>query len=171
MTDATAAVIANRYIGKATKRSTELSGKIAAGTNITRSSQDPAGLSIASKIKADQAGLRQAAKNAKQGSSLIQTADKAYDKVLQELTRMRELATQVNNGALQSDERAQSNAEYQQRLLQIDSIADTTRFGVMSLLNGGGGSVTLHANGAAVAAEVSGAVASGTAMTVGTIAS
>ncbi len=171
MTDATGAIIANRYIGEAAKRSTELSGKIAAGTSITKASQDAAGSAIASKIKADQAGLRQAAKNAKQGASLIQTADKAYEKVLQELTRMRELATQVNNGALQADERAQANAEYQQRLQQIDSIADTTRFGVMSLLNGGGGDVTLHSNGAAVAAAVSGAVASGTAMTAGTIAS
>ena len=159
MGNTSSAIIANRYIREANLKVQESSAKIASGLAFTKASQDAAGSAISKKISADQAGLRQAGKNAKQGASLIQTADKAYDKALNELIRMRELATQVNNGALQDDERAQANAEYQQRLNQLNTIADTTRFGTLSLLNGGGGAVTLHSATAAVAEGISGAIA------------
>lgn len=160
----TASEFANRAIGTSGSKVQESSAKLALGKAFTKASQDAAGSAIEMKLEADKAGLRQASKNASQGAALIQSGDAAYEKTLNELIRMRELATQVNNAALQTEERAQANAEFAERLAQIDRIASTTRFGELELLGGGGGSASLHSATAAVAEAITGGVASANAL-------
>ena len=72
--------------------------KLSSGYKINRAGDDAAGLAISEKMRAQITGLETAQKNAKDGISLVQTAEGALTEVHDMLNRMVELATQAANG-------------------------------------------------------------------------
>ena len=72
--------------------------KLSSGYKINRAGDDDAGLAISEKMRAQITGLETAQKNAKDGISLVQTAEGALTEVHDMLNRMVELATQSANG-------------------------------------------------------------------------
>lgn len=111
-------------------------GRIASGKSINAASDNAAGLAVASQLLADVSGLRQAGTNLVQGTAVLQTADGALDQSGKILGRMKELATQANNGALDSNARTAINTEYQNLKTELDNISSTTNFNGQSLVNG-----------------------------------
>ena len=78
---------------------------------------DAAGLAISEKMRAQITGLETAQKNAKDGISLVQTAEGALTEVHDMLNRMVELATQSANGTYDNTtDRAQMQKEVNQLL-------------------------------------------------------
>ena len=66
--------------------------RLSSGLRINRGADDAAGLSVSEGMRAELLGMRQAVRNATQGTSLIQLAEGSLNEVSTMLTRMRELA-------------------------------------------------------------------------------
>jgi len=126
-----------RHLYNTTVRYHKSLEKLSSGLRINRAGDDAAGLAISERLKSDIRALNQAARNAGDGISLVQTAEGALDEVHNIMLRLRELAEQSMNGTLSDTERGYLDAEYQDLLLEITRIADTTTFGGVNLLNSG----------------------------------
>ena len=77
--------------------------KLSSGYKINRAGDDAAGLAISEKMRAQITGLETAQKNAKDGISLVQTAEGALTEVHDMLNRMVELANQSANGTYDNE--------------------------------------------------------------------
>ncbi len=111
--------------------------KLSSGYKINRAGDDAAGLAISEKMRAQITGLETAQKNAKDGISLVQTAEGALTEVHDMLNRMVELATQSANGTYDNTtDRAQMQKEINQLRDEIDRIADSSNFNGINLLDG-----------------------------------
>ncbi|MEP0235769.1 flagellin [Roseibium sp.] len=132
----TAANTAVRYLNSNAADQSESLAKLASGSNITKASDDAAGLAIATKISSDVATLEQASTNASHGISVLQTADGGAANVSDILERMKTLSSQSASGTVTDTERAYIQAEFEQLLEEIDGIAESTRYNGQSLLDG-----------------------------------
>ena len=111
--------------------------KLSSGYKINRAGDDAAGLAISEKMRAQITGLETAQKNAKDGISLVQTAEGALTEVHDMLNRMVELATMSANGTYDVDtDRNQLQKEMDQLREEINRIADSANFNGIKLLNG-----------------------------------
>lgn len=110
--------------------------KLSSGLRINRAGDDAAGLAISESLKSDIRALEQAARNAGDGISLVQTAEGALEEINGMLLRMRELAEQSLNGTLSDSERGYLDLEYQALRAEIDRVAGTTEFNGVALLDG-----------------------------------
>ena len=102
--------------------------RLSSGLRINSAKDDPAGQAIANRMTAQIRGLNQAARNASDGISLVQTAEGALNQVNDNLQRIRELTVQAGNGTLSPSDRAAIQAEIDQRLDEIDRIGQQTGF-------------------------------------------
>ena len=81
-------------------------------------------------------GLKQAARNAQDGISLIQTAEGALNEIHSILQRMRELANQAANDTNTDVDRSEIQKEINELTSEINRIGNTTEFNTMRLLDG-----------------------------------
>ncbi|MET3507689.1 flagellin N-terminal helical domain-containing protein [Halalkalibacter oceani] len=112
--------------------------RLSSGQRINRAADDPAGLAISEKMRAQIRGLEQAARNARDGISVLQTAEGALAETQAILQRMRELAVQAANDTNTDSEREAIAKELQQLREAIDSIGNSTEFNTRKLLDGSG---------------------------------
>ncbi len=111
--------------------------KLSSGYKINRAGDDAAGLAISEKMRAQITGLETAQKNAKDGISLVQTAEGALTEVHDMLNRMVELATLSANGTYDNEtDRFQLQKEVNQLRDEINRIADSANFNGIKLLDG-----------------------------------
>ncbi len=110
--------------------------KLSSGFRINRAADDAAGMAISRKMKTQIDALEQAARNASDGISVIQTAEGALTEVGSMLQRMRELSVQAANGTNTEEDRAAIQSEIEQLTDEIQRISDTTEFNTKKLLNG-----------------------------------
>ena len=123
--------------------------KLSSGYKINRAGDDAAGLAISEKMRAQITGLETAQKNAKDGISLIQTAEGALTEVHDMLNRMVELATQSANGTYDNNvDRKNLQAELDQLRTEINRISDSANFNGIKLFDGSvptlGSAITLQ---------------------------
>ncbi|MDB7892677.1 flagellin [Flavonifractor plautii] len=111
--------------------------KLSSGYKINRAGDDAAGLAISEKMRAQITGLGKAQDNAKDGISLVQTAEGALTEVHDMLNRMYELAEQSANGTFEDGtDRKQLQKEVDQLKSEINRIADSANFNGIKLLDG-----------------------------------
>ena len=111
--------------------------KLSSGYKINRAGDDAAGLAISEKMRAQITGLETAQKNAKDGISLVQTAEGALTEVHDMLNRMVELATQSANGTYDNDvDRTNLQSELDQLRTEINRISDSANFNGIKLFDG-----------------------------------
>lgn len=119
--------------------------KLSSGYKINRAGDDAAGLAISEKMRAQITGLDKAQDNAKDGISLVQTAEGALTEVHDMLNRMYSLAEQSANGTYDQSDRDQLQKEVNDLRTEINRIADSSNFNGINLLDGsmaGGASKT-----------------------------
>ena len=109
--------------------------KLSSGKRINSAKDDAAGLAISTKMTAQIRGLNAAARNANDGISLAQTAEGALGQISNIVQRIRELAVQSANGTVTNADRLGLDNESRALIDQIDTIATTTNFNGVSLLN------------------------------------
>lgn len=107
--------------------------RLSSGLRINRAADDAAGLAISEKLRGQVNGLNQAARNAQDGISMVQTAEGALDEVHSMLQRMRTLAVQAANGTNSSQNLSQIQSELTQLATEIGDIAGRTKFNGLDL--------------------------------------
>ena len=129
--------------------------KLSSGYKINRAGDDAAGLAISEKMRAQITGLDKAQDNAKDGISLVQTAEGALTEVHDMLNRMYELAEQSANGTFEDGtDRKQLQKEVDQLKSEINRIADSANFNGIKLLDGSmAANGTTKINGAAAGSK------------------
>jgi flagellin len=110
--------------------------QLSSGLRINNSADDAAGYAIAQSMTSQINGLNQAAQNANDGVSLTQTATGALSEVTTDLQTMRDLAVESLNASNSSTDRADLNAQFQQLVADINSVASNTQFNGVNLLDG-----------------------------------
>ena len=128
--------------------------KLSSGYKINSAADNAAGLAISEKMRAQITGLETAQQNAKDGISLVQTAEGALTEVHSMLNRMVELSTQASNGTYSDTDRQKLQDEITELQSEIDRIADSTNFNGIDLLNGnlaGGGATGSAIKGGVIA--------------------
>ena len=130
------AMNSNRMLGLTSASQAKSTEKLSSGYKVNRAADDAAGLSISEKMRRQVRGLTQAASNAQDGISMVQTAEGALNEVHDMLQRMNELAVKAENGTLKEDDRDYIDAEVQQLKNEIDRVASTTTFNEQNLLDG-----------------------------------
>lgn len=109
---------------------------LSSGLRINHSWDDPTGLGISEKFRAQIAGMVEAEKNANSTINLLATAEGAMSVIDEKLIRMRAIAIQAANGALTSSDRMIANLEFQQLKSEITRIAEITNYNGLKLLDG-----------------------------------
>lgn len=112
--------------------------KLSTGSRINTAGDDAAGLAISENLKANIRGSQQAARNAGDGISMIQTAEGGMNEVSNILVRLRELSVQAASDTIGDQERKFTNLEFQQLTTEIDRIANSSTFNGKELLTGNG---------------------------------
>jgi flagellin len=129
-----------------TKNSNKSMEKLSSGYRINRAADDAAGLSISEKMRSQIRGLNQATRNAEDGISFIQTAEGALNEVSDMLTRLKELAVQVQNGTYSDDDKANIGAEMKALGTAITEIYVNTKFNGITVFGTQSGTDTLAVN-------------------------
>ncbi|HNV44275.1 MAG TPA: flagellin [Exilispira sp.] len=110
--------------------------KLSSGERINQAADDASGLAVSEKMRSQIKGLTQAARNAENGISFIQTAEGYLQETTDILQRIRELAVQAANGIYSEDDRMQIQVEVLQLVDEIDRVASHAQFNGMNLLTG-----------------------------------
>jgi flagellin len=118
--------------------------KLSSGFRITKAGDDAAGLGISSNLSAQIRSYNQAARNAADGVSVIQTAEGAMNETVNILSRLRELAMQSSSSGVGDTERAYIQAEVTQLVSEIDRVANSTEYNGQMLLNSAATTLTFQ---------------------------
>lgn len=102
--------------------------RLSSGLRVNSAKDDAAGLAIAERMQAQITGFDTAARNANDGTSLLQVADSAMGKISDNLQRMRELAVQSKNGTLNATDRSNLDREYTALANEVGRVATGTTF-------------------------------------------
>jgi flagellin len=129
------AVSAQNSLAASTDRLNKSLGRLSSGLRINQASDDAAGLAVADQLRADVRIAGQAIRNANDGVSAINIADKALETVGSSLARLAELAEQSATGTLSTTQRSSIQSEFAQLVSEIDRIATTTKFNGAQLLS------------------------------------
>lgn len=110
--------------------------RLSSGLRINTASDDPAGLAISERFRAQIASMVEAERNANNNVNLMATAEGALSGIDDILVRMRAIAIQASNGALMDEDRIAINVEFQQLRSEITRIARATTYAGLPLLDG-----------------------------------
>ncbi len=113
--------------------------RLSTGKRINSAADDAAGLAISQRLNAQVKGLDQAARNANDAISMLQTADGAAIEITNMLQRMRELAVQATSDSNTTDDVANLDLEFKALAEEIDRIVDATQWNGENILDGTGG--------------------------------
>lgn len=110
--------------------------RLSSGLRINNAWDDPAGLAVSERFRAQIASMVEAERNANYNVNLMQTAEGALSVIDEKMVRMRALAIQASNGALTDTDRQSLNVEFTQLRSEISRIANVTNYNGLNLLNG-----------------------------------
>jgi len=130
-----ASLNAQRNLSSSEMSLSDSMAKLSSGYRITKAGDDAAGLGISSNLGAQIRSYNQAARNAQDAVSLIQTAEGALNESTGILTRMRELAMQSASSGVGNTERGYIQSEAAALSTELDRIAAATEFNGTALLN------------------------------------
>jgi len=136
------ATLASNAIARNDRAMSTAMERLSTGLRINSAGDDAAGLAIASRMRSQVDGLEQAARNANDGISMIQTAEGAYIEVSNMLGRMKELAVQASSGTYSDTDRAALNLEFGQLQAEMQRIAGNTQWNGFNILDGNSSSVS-----------------------------
>lgn len=130
------AVITNKQLLGTEKNLSAAMERLSSGLKLNHASDNPSGMAISNKMRAQIKGLDQASRNASDGTSVLQIVDGALGEVTNMIQRMRELAVQAANGVNTKDEKKSCQLELASLREEIDRVSSTTEFNTKSLLDG-----------------------------------
>ena len=127
-----------RYLNNVQNQLTTTYQRLSSGLRINSAKDDAAGLQISSRLTTQINGLNQGNRNASDGLALAQTIEGAMDETSSMLQKIRTLAVQARNGTNTADDKTALAKEANALKAEIDRIAQQTKFGGKTVLDGGG---------------------------------
>jgi flagellin len=113
--------------------------RLSSGKRINSSSDDAAGQTVVSRMRAQISSLNQAIRNTNDGLSMLNVYDGAADEIEDILVRIRELATLSQNGTYTEADRANADLEVSSLITEVGRIASKTQFnGTLDVASAGG---------------------------------
>jgi flagellin len=131
-----ASLNAQRNVGISNSQLSKSLERLSSGLRINKAADDAAGLAIATKFGAQVRGLNQAARNAANAVSLVQTAEGGINTLTNILQRLRELAVQASSDDSTASDRANTAQEATNLITEFTRVANTTEFNTLTLLDG-----------------------------------
>jgi flagellin len=110
--------------------------RLSSGLRVNSAQDDAAGYAIANRMSAQVVSVNQAVRNANDGISLAQTANSGMNTIGNDLQTLRQLAVQSANASNSSLDRQSIQTQVNQLLADIQSVASTTQFNGVNLLDG-----------------------------------
>jgi flagellin-like hook-associated protein FlgL len=129
------ALKAQNSLAVSTDRLNRSLARLSSGLRINEAQDDPAGLAVADQLRADVRLTGQAIRNANDGVSAINIADKALEQIGLSLARLAELAEQSATGTIADSQRTALQSEFASLVSEIDRIAAVTSFNGAQLLS------------------------------------
>ncbi|MBN1674291.1 MAG: flagellin [Kiritimatiellae bacterium] len=127
--------------------------KLASGLRINQAADDPAGLAISERLRAQYRNTAAASMNVENKISYLQTADGWLQKIHDMLGRMAELAVMANDGTKSQVDRVNLQMEFQQMQYEIQRITSGAtaagKYNGLYLFRGGNGVPTMTGDGVA----------------------
>lgn len=130
------AVITNNQLLRSEKKVAIHMERLSSGFKINHASDNPAGIAISNKMRAQIDALERAESNASDATSVLQIADGALNEVTSILQRMRELAVQAGNGTYGYEDRISIQEEIDELQKEVDRISNDTEYNTKTLLDG-----------------------------------
>ena len=131
------AAIANKHLLGIEDNLSASMERLSSGLKINHSKDNPAGMAISNKMKAQIDGLNRASQNASDGISVIQIADGALNETTSILQRMRELSVQATSDATMTPaDKEAIQKEITSLKDEVDRISTDTEYNSKSLLDG-----------------------------------
>lgn len=130
------AVGTNQHLLRNEKKLSISMERLSSGYKINKAGDNPAGLAISHKMKAQIDGLNQAKSNTTDAQSVLRIADGALNEASSILQRIRELCVQAANDTNSLDERTAIQDEIDKLTEEIDRISSDTEYNTKTLLDG-----------------------------------
>ncbi len=127
---------AQRHLSRNTHGLNKSLERLSSGFRINRASDDAAGLQISENLRAQIRGSKKALDNVQDGINMLNIVDGAYQSIVNNLQRMRELTVQAANDTIGFPQRVAINDEIAALYDEIVRIGDSTVFNNQNLLDG-----------------------------------
>ena len=129
-------LIAQRSLTNATSNMQNAITRLSTGLRVNHAGDDAAGLCVAQGLETLIRGNSRAKLNIQDGLNMMYIAEGGMEGVTEDLQRIRELCVQVASDIYSPEQKQTLMNEIQQRLEDIDVIANTTSFNGVVLTNG-----------------------------------
>lgn len=130
------AVISNAHLHRTENKLTESIERLSSGYKINKAKDNPSGMAISNKMRAQIMALDQSSRNASDGTSVLQTADGALSETHAMLQRMRELSVQAATDSMTPSDKEACQKEIEALTEEVDRIATDTEFNGKRILDG-----------------------------------
>ena len=122
------ATLASNALAKNERVMTTAMERLSTGQRINSSKDDAAGLAISARMTGQVRGLEQAARNANDAISMVQTVEGASKEIMNMLIRQRELAVQAASDTYSATDRDAMNLEFAALTTEINRVASNTQW-------------------------------------------
>ena len=129
-------LIAQRSLSSASSSLQSAIKRLSTGFRVNQAGDDAAGLCVAQGLDTQIRGNNRAQLNIQDGLNMMYIAEGGMSGVTEDLQRIRELCLQAANGVYSEDQQQTLINEIDQRIRDIDVIANTTTFNGLNLANG-----------------------------------
>ena len=130
------AMFAQSILSANEEKTAKSTQKMSSGYKLNRAMDNPAGMAITNRMRAQLSSLERATKNSKNAINAIQTAEGALSEIESMLQRMNELSIQGSNGTMSSSDRLAIQEEVDQLVSEINRISKNTTYNSQNLLDG-----------------------------------
>ena len=130
------AVRANKQLLGTENRLSKSMKRLSSGYKINSAEDNPAGMAISNKMKAQIEALDQAKSNSSDAQNVMKIADGALGEVSSMLQRIRELAVQVASDTYSENDKKALQSEIDELTKEVDRISGDTEYNTKSLLDG-----------------------------------
>lgn len=130
------AVIASNQLLRTENKMTKTMERLSTGLKINSAEDNPAGVAISNKMRAQIDALDKAGDNSTDAISVMEIADGALNEVTSIIQRMRELSVQAASGVYTFDDKQAIQSEIAQLRDEVDRVSSNTEFNTKELLDG-----------------------------------
>ena len=123
-------------LNKNTNKAAKALAKVSSGMKINSAQDDAANFSISERMRVQIRALAQDNQNVQNGSSMVRTAERGIDQIIQNLRTLKERAINAANDSNTDEDRATIQKEFDQIVSTIDDIAIGTQYNGKILLDG-----------------------------------